>query len=160
MTLPGYNFQAIMDVISATGLLLSIIGGTFALLQWRQNTALKRAEITKQIVDMLRYDKEMAKMTYDVEYDRFKYTHGFHEDTELGQKVDGLLSVLDYACYLRSNGALHKNEFTVLEYRIVRIASRYDIQAYLWNLHQAASRNPVRNEASGGGIHFRRCLRD
>ena len=102
---------------------------------------LKRAEIIKQIVDKLRYEKEMADITYMVEYDRFKYTREFHRDTHLEQRIDSLLALLDYACYLRFNKIIRKREFSILEYRIVRIVGRRDIQAYLWNLHHFARAN-------------------
>ena len=137
----GYNSQALTIILTAIGLALTITGGFFALLQWRQNIMLKRSEIIKQIVDKLRYEKDMADITYMVEYDRFKYTQEFHKDTQLEQRIDSLLALLDYACYLRTNNIIRKKEFSIIEYRVVRIVGRRDIQAYLWNLHHFAKAN-------------------
>jgi len=137
----GDNFHALTIIISLTGLILSIVGGFFALLQWKQSTALKRAEIIKHIVDKLRYDKEMASVIHMVEYNKFKYTIEFHKNPELEQRIDGLLAMLDYVCYLRSNNILRKKEFTILKHRVVWILKRKDIQTYLWNLYHFTKHN-------------------
>lgn len=140
----GNNFHALTIVISATGLVLSIIGGFFALMQWRHSTALKRAEIIKQIVGKMRFDKDIADISYMLEYDKFEYTEEFHNDNQLQQRIDSLLALLDYACYLRSNKILEKKEFAILEYKVAWIIRRRDIQPYLWNLHHFAKFNKTK----------------
>lgn len=49
-------------------LLLTIIGGFFALLQWRQSNKLKRAELIKESIEKTRDDSDVVQVLYSIDY--------------------------------------------------------------------------------------------
>ena len=116
-------------------LLASLIGGGFVLFQWRKQIGIRRSEFTYQILNELRRNKEITQTSYMIEYGNFDYTPAFHGDRELEQKIDELLSILNYTCYLLKSKSICKRDFSIFRYRVVWILKSQDIQAYLWNLY-------------------------
>lgn len=133
------------NILSAISLILLAIGGFFALFQWISANKIKRTEFVNQIIEKLRFDPELVKTMYMIEYDCNWYNCSFHNgksDTE--EKIDKFLSYLSYICYIREMRILHKREFAILEYELHRTCSSSDIQSYLWNLYHFSKKQNVR----------------
>jgi len=122
--------------------LIGGLGGTFALLQWSKSNRIRRTEFVREIVERLEFDKELADISYILDYEREKwYNREYHGDKEKEQKFDSFFSYLTYICYLRKTKSLTAKEFTLFEYTIRRACSNRQAQAYLWNLHHWSKRN-------------------
>ena len=122
-------------------LLFAVIGGCFALCQWRKSIKTKRAEFINHINDRLRFDENMARTLYEIEYGDEWYNKEFHRNKEIEFKFDKVLSFCDYICYLRLNRNIPDSEFGIFRYRINRVCISNSTQQYLWNLFQFAKRN-------------------
>jgi len=133
-----WNIENWFSLIST---ILVVIGGFFAWTQWTAGTKIKRAEFINQIIEKLRFDKEMANTMYIVEYTYDWYSDNFH-NSELEYSIDKLLSYLSYICYLYATHNIRKTEFKILKYELNRVCVSPDVQGYLWNLyHFSKKRN-------------------
>ena len=119
--------------------LLSIIalavGGVFALIQWNKSVKLRRAEFINQIIEKLRFDKNMASTMYLIDYDEEWYTEEFHDSEEMQFAIDKMFSYLSYICYLIDIRHITKKESSILGYELRRACESYQVQAYLYNLY-------------------------
>lgn len=132
---------SVENILSAISIFLVIIGGGFAYKQWTASNQIKRTELIKQIMERLRFDKEMAKTMYTVEYDDSWYNEDFHDgDGDFEHQVDELLSYLTYICYLKKERNISRKEFRILQYEINRTCTSPCVQAYLWNLYHFSRR--------------------
>ena len=122
-------------------LTFTIIGGVFALFQWRQSYKLKRAELLKEALAKIREDKEFAKVLYDIDYGEKWYTYDFINDHSKEQLFDKVFAYFDYLCYLKNKRILGKNEFRIFEYRIHRMVCNDSFLDYLFNLYHFSKRN-------------------
>ncbi|MDR1927825.1 MAG: hypothetical protein LBQ33_04210 [Oscillospiraceae bacterium] len=125
----GDNWSSLASIIGLA------IGGVFALIQWHNSTQLKRSEFINQIIEKLRFNSEIAKAMYLVDYDQKWYDENFHGASEKELVIDKLLSYLSYICYLISENHLTKNESSILEYELIRACESLSVQAYLYNLY-------------------------
>ena len=131
------TFENWLSLISA---LFILIGGCFALYQWRSSIKTKRAEFINQILEKLRFDKELADIMYIVDYDQNWYNREFHGGREEGS-IDKLFSYLDYICYLKNTKNITKIEFNIFRYEIHRVCISISTQSYLWNLYHFSKKN-------------------
>ena len=135
----------IKEYAAVLTLFVTIVGGGFgggiALYQWGKQISIRRTEFAYQIIKQLRNNKEIAATHYLIEYGEFHYTEAFHNNHDLEQKIDELLSVLNYACYLLKSRAIGKRDFSIFRYEVVWILRNRDLQAYLWNLHHWSKSN-------------------
>lgn len=127
------------NFLTLFSMILMSIGGTFALIQWISSKKLRRAEFIDQIINKLRFNKEIQKVMYLIEYDPKWYSEKFHR-SELENQVDKFLSYIDYICYLYFLRNISNNEFRILKYDINRICISPSVQAYLWNLYHFSRR--------------------
>ena len=136
-------YWSIDNVLTVLSIVLAIIGGTFAYIQWKSANKLKRSEFINQIIDKLRFDKDLVKTMYLIEYDYGWYSEKFHStDKELEYEVDKLLSYLSYICYVNKLKIISNKEFSILQYELNRTCSSPAVQCYLWNLyHFSKSQN-------------------
>ena len=111
------------------------IGGIFALIQWHKSIQLKRSEFINQIIEKLRFNNEIVKAMYLVDYDQTWYDENFHGASEKEYVIDKLLSYLSYICYLIKEHHLKKKESSILEYELRRACESWSVQAYLYNLY-------------------------
>jgi len=119
-----------------------LAGGVFALTRWYAEIKTKRAKFMEKIYLRSRIDKEMAETMYKIDYDYTWYDESFHGNrTGLEYSVDKLLSFFDYICYLKKIRTITKNEFVVIQYRIIRIFNSPCVQSYLWNLYHFSKKN-------------------
>jgi len=115
-------------------LIIAIISIAFAFLQWRKSINTRRAEFINQILDKLRFDKELRKIIYVFEYNYNWYDGSFH-GSKLEKSVDMLLSYVNYICYLKITKNISKTEFEIFQYEIHRICMSSSSKCYLWNLY-------------------------
>ena len=130
------------QMISLITLVFAVVGGVFALMQWVNMNKIKRAEFINQIIEKLRFDKEMVETMYMIDYDLTWYNQDFHgTESELEYKVDKILSYLSYICYLESTGNIKKREFGVFKYELNRTCKSPCVQNYLWNIYHFSIEN-------------------
>lgn len=136
----NWNLENIISLIS---ILLVAIGGFFALFQWVSANKIKRAEFINQIIKRLRFNKDMIYSMHIIEYDDSCYGDSFHNNKKGNEtRIDKFLSYLCYICYMKQMGIIHKKEFAIFEYELVRTCSSHSVCAYLWNLyHFSKSQN-------------------
>ena len=104
-------------------------------MQWKKTVDLQRAKFIEQIIEKLRFDKDMSKALYIVEYTQNWYDDKFHGGSEKEFLIDKLLSYLTYICYLLETKHISKSETKILVYELSRVFASYSIRAYLWNLY-------------------------
>lgn len=121
------------DCIGAVSLLLALIGGYFALIQWRMNMKLKRAEYIKNLLDQMRTDKDIVYYKFD--YDEPWYGPNFHNSGESERKMDYTLNFFSYICYLRNHKIINKTDFCCFKYEIERILTNRHFLCYCYNLY-------------------------
>lgn len=132
------------DILSIIMILLSIAGGIFAYRQWTTSNKTKRTELIKQVVEQLRFDKEMVDTMYLLEYDDMWYDDGFHNrNDDLEYRIDKLLSYLSYICYLKTEKHISNKEFRILRYEVNRVCTSPFVQSYLWNLYHFSQEEGV-----------------
>jgi hypothetical protein len=133
---------AIDDYLTLVSIILVSVGGIFALYQWSSAEKLKKAELLDKIINTLRFDNENAETMSIIDYDSNSiwYNKEFHKNKDLERKIDKLLSYCNYICYLYSTANISEKEFRMLEYKIKRICSSSNVQAYLWNLHHFSTK--------------------
>jgi hypothetical protein len=131
----------INDFLGIISTMFILIGGVFALFQWRVSTKLKRAEYLDQIIVKLRFDKEIADTMYIIDYNYSWYNESFHGNDKLEYAIDKLLSFLNYICYLYEMKNVSKKEFKILQYELNRACISSCVQSYLWNLFHFSKKN-------------------
>ncbi len=120
---------------------LTIIGGFFALFQWRQSYKLKRAEHLKEALEKIRDDEDFASVLYDIDYDVEWYTDEFLDDHSKEQRFDRVFAYFDYLCYLKNKYIMSKSEFRIFEYRITRMTKNKSFVDYMFNLYHFSNSN-------------------
>ncbi len=62
------NNWSISDVLSFISIILVIIGGIFGYKQWVYSNKTKRADFINQIINTLRFDREIVETIYMIDY--------------------------------------------------------------------------------------------
>ena len=126
--------------LTLTSLGFAAIGGGFIYWQWLKSVKIRRAEFINQIIEKLRFDKELTAITYIVDYQQDWYNNSFH-NSDLECSIDKLFSYVDYICYLKTTRNISDTEFKIFQYEIHRICVSYSSKVYLWNLYHFSKRN-------------------
>ena len=121
--------------LSLITIVFVVFGGYFAYIQWRDSIDMQRAKFMEQIIEKLRFDKDMAKALYIVDYTQNWYNEKFHGGTHEEFLIDKLLSYLTYVCYLLETKHIGKDETKILAYELSRVCASWSMRAYLWNLN-------------------------
>ena len=122
------------NILTLISIFLVIVGGVFAYKQWSTSNRIKRTEFINQIIEKLRFDKDMVSTMYIVEYDYDWYDENFHANKDgLEYSIDKLLSYLSYICYTYKLRNITNKEFRILRYELNRVCSSPAVQSYLWN---------------------------
>lgn len=116
--------------LSLASILLIAIGGLFAYIQWVHTNKIRRTEFLNQIIEKIRFDEKLSLMLYSIEYGKFKYDSSFHDGKD-EDKMDALMSYLNYVCYLIQEKIINQKEFSVLEYELTRVCSNEEVKKYL-----------------------------
>jgi len=123
-------------------IILTIIGGGFALYQWIQNSALKRATYYNEAYLKLRDDKDIVSVLYTIDYGIKKWYPFKSEDKDdFERKADKTFACLDYLCYLRKQRLIKEREFRNFEYEVIRIGFNSSSLDYLYNLYHFSKAN-------------------
>ncbi len=140
--------------MSISTLCFGLVGGMFALYQWRKSNVYKRAEIVQQLIKTVRDDVDISTVMDIIDWNKgFNYDGKFHlcqrmigskgiitSDDEFFKKIDKTLSHFSYICYLKKNCTLTKKDMRVFDYEIRRLADNIHIANYLYSLwHWSAS---------------------
>jgi len=123
------------NTLSLITLGFAVLGGFFAYIQWRKSINLKCSEFINQIIEKLRFDKDMAKALYLIDYKENWYNENFHGGNDQEFLIDKLLSYLSYICYLIKSKNITRKEIKILDYELHRACECLSVQAYLWNLY-------------------------
>ena len=125
-----------MEWIALATLILAFASAICGLYQWRYGNKTRRAEFITQIIEKLRFDKEIVEVMTLVDYgEETWYDDEFHNGGELEEKIDKLFSYLNHICYLNQNGLLSDKEIGAFKYELTRVCRSSHAQAYLWNLY-------------------------
>jgi len=103
------------NTLSIITISVAVLGGVFAYIQWRKSVKLRCSEFINQIIEKLRFDKEMVKAVYLIDYNEDWYSEDFHGGGDNEYLVDRLLSYLSYICYLIRSSNITKAEVQILD---------------------------------------------
>lgn len=128
----------VVELASVVGVSITAI---LTLYQWSGSMKIKRTEILHDLLETIRSNPEIREAWYYLEYHEGQwYNDSFHE-TPLEEKMDHLLSHLNYVTYLLKNRIIRKYEFQLFDYQIKSVARNPGIQCYFFNLYHFAHRN-------------------
>jgi hypothetical protein len=127
--------------LTIISLVFAAIGGGFIYWQWKRSVKIKRAEFINQILDKLRFDKDLTAVMYVVDYKQDWYNNESFHDSEFECSIDKLFSYIDYICYLQTTRNISNTEFKIFQYEIHRICISDSSRAYLWNLYHFSKKN-------------------
>ncbi|MBD5585479.1 MAG: hypothetical protein HDQ88_10385 [Clostridia bacterium] len=116
---------------------IAIVGGIFAYVQWQKAKKVRRAEFIEDIITNLRTKPSFVRAMNIFDYRTDWYNEDFHQ-SELEHDVDAFLSYLTYICYLRKMAILTPSEFKLLSYEIDRVCTNTSTRTYLWNIYHFA----------------------
>jgi tagatose-1,6-bisphosphate aldolase non-catalytic subunit AgaZ/GatZ len=128
------NCWKINDVLTLCSIILATIGGGFALFKWTSSLKIKRAEFVEKIINKIRFNDEMQKIMYLIDYNGEWYSNKFHK-SEMEKSIDKLFSYFDYVCYLYKRKIINANDFKIPRYEIHRVCTSISSRAYLWNIY-------------------------
>lgn len=144
------------DIIGLFTLIFGIIGGGFALYQWRKSNVYKRGESVKELIEKVREDEDIANIMDIIDWDEgFGYNGKFYikkhndkvalrfmNDDELFKRMDKTLSHFSYICYLKHHHTLTDDDMKIFEYEIRRLIDNKNVANYLYSLfHWSLSLN-------------------
>lgn len=130
----------ISDIIAITALIIAGLSSFFAIIQWRNSVAIKRAEYINDLTEKIRSDVDIRNVIYMIDYGTDWYSPDFHGSGELERKVDKTLSYFSYIVYLREGKIISKREFRFFLYEIERLLVNGNIRDYLYNLYHFSNR--------------------
>lgn len=139
----------ISENVELIKLVFAVLGGWFALYQWRIQIKQKRAEKVKELICKVRDDADIASVMDVIDWDEgIEYNGKFYVNPkctkdalktisadDLFQKVDKTLSHFSYICYLRANRTLTKEDMVIFEYELRRLVDNPHICNYLYSLY-------------------------
>lgn len=134
------NTYDLSDILSATSIILVIIGGAFAYYQWRRSVSLKRASYINDLTETIRSDSDIKDCFYLFDYNADWYSAQFHGNSTLELKIDKTLSYFSYICYLKKQSIISKKEFKFFQYEVERILMNHGVQDYFYNLYHFAAK--------------------
>lgn len=125
-----------MDLIS---FLMTVVGGVFALYQWRLSVKNGQAEYVDKLLERFQSDDEIRDFISKNDYEEDWYNkefHNFDSDRNIAIKADKTLFFLDYLCHIKQEKILHKKEFAVFEYNLYAVIQNINTQSYFADLYQ------------------------
>jgi hypothetical protein len=126
-------------VIQVFSVLAVSAAGVVALFQWHSSSRLTGAKAIYDLTNKVRGDEDLRVAWYFLEHnsgnvwcdDRFYRS-------DLGEKMDHLLSHLTYAVHLLRSKVIKENEFKLLDYQIRAVSQNEGMQVYIYNLYRWA----------------------
>ncbi len=140
---------SIQDIVSIVTFFAMIIGGCFALYQWRKGLCQRRSETVHILIKTVRDNEDIASIMDVIDWDKgFSYDGNFHickdislndlkniSDDELSKKIDKTLVHFSYICYLKKLNILTHKDMRHFDYEIRRLADNKHIANYLHTLY-------------------------
>lgn len=139
----------LQDIIALLSFVAVVIGGGFALHQWRISIKQKRAETVEKLIKTVRDDRDIATIMDIVDWDDGFYYYGKFSiepttlresltditEEELFKMIDRTLAHFSYICYLKELHLITSKDMRNFEYEIRRLADNEHIANYLHSLH-------------------------
>lgn len=142
------NNKDVIDLgFKAVEIIFAVIGGGFALHQWRIQIKQKRSDIAEDLIGVVRGDKDITEIMDMIDWAKgFYYDGEFHftkagqakykySDEELFIKIDKTLAHFSYICYLLKCHSLSSKEKRLFEYELRRFIDNEHIKNYLYSLY-------------------------
>ena len=126
------KFTEFLNVLT---IILSVIGGIVALIQWNDSNKLKRAEYVNNLFKEFNNNADIKQVLYNIDYDIPWYNDDFHNGGEIEQSTDEALNYYSYICYLYKTGLIKTKEFDFYKYQIERVLKNKEVQNYLYNIY-------------------------
>lgn len=136
------------DIINVASLIAVIIGGAFALYQWKKGNVYKRTEIVEKLIETVRTDSDISSIIELIDWEQLTYDGDFYlkieqsdesfnyvYEKDLSKKIDKTLAHFSYICYLKKQHTLTKKDMKIFDYEIRRFVDNNDIANYLFSLY-------------------------
>lgn len=123
-------------------LILSVIGGVFALYQWSLSVKNNKAQYVNDLLQRMMNDEEIREFLRIVDYEEVWYIKEFHdvafkpEHRHIPVIADRTLFFMNYLCYINSQKIIRDAELKVFEYYLTTLAQNSQVQSYLLDLYQ------------------------
>jgi hypothetical protein len=126
-----YNISSIplLDILQILVFTVAAIGLILNAWQIHISNRQRRSEIVTSVVWKILDSNEISEAYYAIEYGKFKYNSDFH-GSEMEQKLDKLIGILDMLAKQYFMGLLKKNDISVISYRYLVIYQNGEIQKY------------------------------
>ena len=123
------NFGSIAGWVT---LLTGFIGGIWAIVQWRRDAQIRRADFVERLIASIRATDVMEFFTNRIEREGADYYKGdFDFDAGCENIADKLLFILSYACYLKRRNLISDTDFAFFAYMLDRTLRHQCTIAYL-----------------------------
>ena len=127
--------------VELASLLAVIVGGAWAIWQWRESLCVKRMETLTKWLEM--YSRARIFPTFTKCIDNADGKQAFYigsltfvnEDIEV--QIDTMLTFFTQVCSLLENGFIGDNEMDIFEYQLRRIRNNKQICRYLADLKES-----------------------
>lgn len=126
---------SLSDCIGFLSFIAALIGGIFAIYQWRKSQTLKRADYVNELTEKIRTDQDIAKTIYIFDYGEQWYSLNFHGNNKIERPIDRTLAFFSYICYLKKKRIITNNEFAFFRYDVERILMNNQTKDYFYNLY-------------------------
>jgi hypothetical protein len=132
--------DAVTAIAAAVGCFFTVIGGIFALLQWKKNCSLKKAEFVNNFIKNIRDDEDIIVTLKFLDESDSWYSIKFHDsddenEQKFEQRMDKTLSYFSYICYLRKKKIIKDKEFNFFNWHLKLILMNPGIQDYFYHLY-------------------------
>lgn len=123
-------------------LILSVIGGVFALYQWNLSVKNNKAQYVDNLLQKMMDDEEIREFLRMVDYEEEWYKKEFHdvadnpENRHIPVIADRTLFFMNYLCYINAQKIIRNAELKVFEYYLTTLAQNLQVQSYLLDLYQ------------------------
>ena len=135
-----YYKNNFLDVI---GFVLTVIGGGFALVQWRDAIKNNRARYVKELLSLIMDDEKIQQFLYISDYGKDWYTKEFHRDEthEIARICDRTLFTYNYICYLYDIKEINQKELEIFTYYMLSLGHDKQLTCYFLDLYQYSIHN-------------------
>lgn len=132
--------EKLLDVEVLT-LILTTLGGIFALYQWNISVRNNKAQYVDELLQRMMDDKKIREFLRIVDYEEEWYLKEFHDVAEnksfrhIPQIADRTLFFVNHLCYLNNRRIIRRSELRVFEYYLITLAQSPQIQSYILDLY-------------------------
>ena len=139
--------EIISTISGHISLLLTVFTLIFAIYQWYKSEQRKKSDFLFQYMQTVL--KENIGGLYQLDYSEDKkwYDEDFHtyKNRKIQYKIDQILYMLNYICYLRTRRLISEAEFSLFEYDILRLwTDNNQFVDYMYNLYHYSMKCKVK----------------